>query len=453
MALALLLDDALLADPDLAPVRAYLHAARRQGRDDGRAARAARRARGPALRGVHVLARRDARGLAARHDARRRRTRRRSAGSGASGSRCSATAGSPRAGIPRIVPLARGGRRPRAGDDRAAAGSPRLRLRARRPHVPRAARPHRASSPRWSSTRSPRARASGRTSTGATRRRCTSGAARDASTCARSTRIAGFDHDDRFVDPLDDRAAHAPPPGSRATSSVASRRGAPPSRAGPSTATRASSSWSTRASGASARPWRARSGTLVREDETLRFDDVAVLVPPGDAAAYAAHLPAAFREAHDVPHQIVGPSAGGARAHRGGHRAPPRAAARALHARRAAASWPCTRRSSARMDDVDPERWLAWCEALGVVHGADRADHEGTYIDRDILNWDQGLRRLALGAFMAGDASGDGSPVPGGRRRVRAARGRGLRAARRGGVRRAPAFARRRRALRAATPR
>ena len=48
------------------------------------------------------------------------------------------------------------------------------------------------------------------------------------------------------------------------------------------------------------------------------------------------------------------------------------------------------------------------------MHGADRADHEGTYIDRDILNWDQGLRRLALGAFMAGDASGDGSPSCGG---------------------------------------
>src|ERR1019366_9514007 len=62
------------------------------------------------------------------------------------------------------------------------------------------------------------------------------------------------------------------------------------------------------------------------------------------------------------------------------------------------------------LNDVDTERWLAWSGALGVVHGADRGDHEGTYIDRDILNWDQGLRRLALGAFMVGDASGDGTP-------------------------------------------
>ena len=66
--------------------------------------------------------------------------------------------------------------------------------------------------------------------------------------------------------------------------------------------------------------------------------------------------------------------------------------------------------SSASLDDVDPARWVAWCDALGVVHGADRTDHDGTYIERDILNWDQGLRRLALGAFMAGDASGDRRP-------------------------------------------
>ena len=71
MALALLLDDALLTEPDLAPVRAYLHAAGDKADDRRRAARAARRARGAPLRGVHLLARRDARGLAARSDSRR----------------------------------------------------------------------------------------------------------------------------------------------------------------------------------------------------------------------------------------------------------------------------------------------------------------------------------------------------------------------------------------------
>jgi exodeoxyribonuclease V gamma subunit len=62
------------------------------------------------------------------------------------------------------------------------------------------------------------------------------------------------------------------------------------------------------------------------------------------------------------------------------------------------------------MDDVDPTRWAAWCDALGVVHGADRSDHAETYIERDIFNWDQGIRRLALGVFMSGDASGEARP-------------------------------------------
>jgi exodeoxyribonuclease V gamma subunit len=147
----------------------------------------------------------------------------------------------------------------------------------------------------------------------------------------------------------------------------------------------------------------------MREDESLRFDDVAVLVPPGDAAAYAAHLPAAFREAYDLPHQIVG--------------LPPVEPSRIEEAIELLLGLPLGRFTRAELlrlavhpavagglREVDTERWLGWCDALGVVHGADRADHEGTYIDRDILNWDQGLRRLALGAFMVGDASGDGSP-------------------------------------------
>ena len=31
-----------------------------------------------------------------------------------------------------------------------------------------------------------------------------------------------------------------------------------------------------------------------------------------------------------------------------------------------------------RFPDVDPEDWLALCEELEIVQGADRADHAGT---------------------------------------------------------------------------
>jgi exodeoxyribonuclease V gamma subunit len=149
---------------------------------------------------------------------------------------------------------------------------------------------------------------------------------------------------------------------------------------------------------------------LVVHDETMRFDEIGVLLPDAQAEAYLAHLPAAFAEAHDIPHQIVGvPVPGGSRV------------AEAALLLLALPLGRFTRQELLRLavhpavvaslQDVDPHRWLQWCDALGVVHGADRADHADTYIERDLYNWDQGLRRLALGAFMAGDASGCRTPV------------------------------------------
>jgi exodeoxyribonuclease V gamma subunit len=153
---------------------------------------------------------------------------------------------------------------------------------------------------------------------------------------------------------------------------------------------------------------------LVMRDDTLRFDDIGVLLPDAEAHAYLPHLPAVFGEAHEIPHQIVGvPLLGESRV------------VEAIELLLALPLGRFTRQELLRLavhpavvaslDDVDPQRWLAWCDALGVVHGADRADHQGTYIEGDLFNWDQGLRRLALGAFMAGDASGERSPFEVGR--------------------------------------
>ncbi len=213
--------------------------------------------------------------------------------------------------------------------------------------------------------------------------------------------IAGFDHDDRFVDPM----ASSPRTLLRQLQSDVLRREAPVAVADdPSIVILEHASVRRECEAVASAIWE-----LMRGDESLRFDDVAVLVPPGDAAAYAAHLPGAFREAHDLPHEMVG--------------LPPVEPSRIEEAVELLLALPLGRFTRAELlrlavhpsvtgglREVDTERWLAWCDALGVVHGADREDHEGTYIDRDILNWDQGLRRLALGAFMVGDASGDGSP-------------------------------------------
>ncbi|HEY3802284.1 MAG TPA: exodeoxyribonuclease V subunit gamma [Kofleriaceae bacterium] len=54
---------------------------------------------------------------------------------------------------------------------------------------------------------------------------------------------------------------------------------------------------------------------------------------------------------------------------------------------------------------VDIDDWVRWTERLGIVHGADASAHDGTYLaeHRDKFHWDQGVRRLALGAYMSAD--------------------------------------------------
>ncbi|HEY5950558.1 MAG TPA: exodeoxyribonuclease V subunit gamma, partial [Kofleriaceae bacterium] len=60
---------------------------------------------------------------------------------------------------------------------------------------------------------------------------------------------------------------------------------------------------------------------------------------------------------------------------------------------------------------VDADDWVRWTEKLGIVHGADHEAHAETYLadHPGRFHWDQGVRRLALGAFMIGAA--DRGPV------------------------------------------
>ncbi len=53
---------------------------------------------------------------------------------------------------------------------------------------------------------------------------------------------------------------------------------------------------------------------------------------------------------------------------------------------------------------VHVEDWVRWTERLGIVHGADARAHAGTYLvgHANKFHWDQGVRRLALGAYMVG---------------------------------------------------
>jgi exodeoxyribonuclease V gamma subunit len=222
--------------------------------------------------------------------------------------------------------------------------------------------------------------------------------------------IAGFDHDDRFVDPLAGEGARTllhQIQGDILRREPARQNVDPRARFDHdgSLVVLEHASVRRELEAVASEIWR-----LVESDETLRFDEIAVLIPEADARGYAAQVPAVFREAHDLPHRV----SAAAPVARGGS---------VVEAVELLLSLPLgkfTRQDllrlvlhpavQATMDGVDPVRWAAWADALGVVRGADRSDHAETYIERDALNWDQGLRRLALGAFMSGDASGESTP-------------------------------------------
>lgn len=143
----------------------------------------------------------------------------------------------------------------------------------------------------------------------------------------------------------------------------------------------------------------------------LRLHEVAVVVPPASAEAYRAALASAFGEA-GIPWSALDLASASAR---------PLASAfqlllglpfTALTRRDvlAAVAHPCL---LARVPGASPADLAGWCEELGIVRGADRGDL-GEGLDRDLLSWDQGLRRLSLGAFLSGERSGETRPFAAG---------------------------------------
>ncbi|MES1165450.1 MAG: hypothetical protein ABUR63_06830, partial [Verrucomicrobiota bacterium] len=140
----------------------------------------------------------------------------------------------------------------------------------------------------------------------------------------------------------------------------------------------------------------------IRSDQHRSFADFAVVVPPGTAATYLPLAREVFDAASRLPCTVLDL---------------PRPAERRIFEAAAAllelplgqlarpdvlrvAMHPAVAR---RFPDVDPEDWLALCEDLEIVRGADGAGLPRTYLERDRISWDQGLRRLALGAFLSPD--------------------------------------------------
>lgn len=142
------------------------------------------------------------------------------------------------------------------------------------------------------------------------------------------------------------------------------------------------------------------------QGETLEFHDVAVIVNNAEREAYQARIRSVFQAMHDIPHNIIDITA---TAHR-----------RYLDGVELLLSLPFgrfTRRELLRLlthdnvvancEGVDPQTWIRWCDELNILHGADQADHADTYIEENLYNWDQGLKRLVLGTFMTGELAGE----------------------------------------------
>ncbi len=141
-------------------------------------------------------------------------------------------------------------------------------------------------------------------------------------------------------------------------------------------------------------------------DHPLRFNEIGVVLASRDREVYRAHLMAVFQEHGDIPHHVMD--------------VPIAASSRIIEAIHLLCALPYSRYTRqdllrlvthptvlARYDETNADEWTDWCEALLVVHGADKSDHAGTYIERDLYNWDQGLKRLVLGTFMAAEKSGE----------------------------------------------
>jgi len=148
--------------------------------------------------------------------------------------------------------------------------------------------------------------------------------------------------------------------------------------------------------------WRALDAT-----DDLSFDQIAVLVNGPDAGAYLPHIEAVFTAARRIPFNVtdlslaaVSPIVDGALRLLSlptERFARPEVLAVATH--------PAV---LAGVGDVAPQDWIGLVERLGVFWGIDRDDLTGTYVaDADRVSFEQGITRIALGAFCAADEDGE----------------------------------------------
>ncbi|MGH7932368.1 MAG: hypothetical protein ACREQN_04275, partial [Candidatus Binataceae bacterium] len=138
----------------------------------------------------------------------------------------------------------------------------------------------------------------------------------------------------------------------------------------------------------------------------LRFHQIAIVIPDSLRDSYLPHIESVFSEAHRIPLNIVDRRFNTQN--------------RVAEAVELLLRLPLGRLNRHELTHVlthpavigtaaesGAESWSEWCRSLGVYFGADERAFSNTYIPPAFYHWDQALRRLALGVFMAGAPSGE----------------------------------------------
>ncbi len=142
-------------------------------------------------------------------------------------------------------------------------------------------------------------------------------------------------------------------------------------------------------------------------DDPITFNDIAIVLNHMERDAYQSRIRSVFQDNHQIPFNMIDVAATGSR--------------RFVEATALLLELPFsefTRNEFLRLlshpcvlaadEESDRELFVRWCDELNILHGADGHDHEGSYIDKPLFHWDQGLTRLVLGGFML-DQKGEDS--------------------------------------------
>jgi exodeoxyribonuclease V gamma subunit len=137
---------------------------------------------------------------------------------------------------------------------------------------------------------------------------------------------------------------------------------------------------------------------LRKKSERIRFHEIAVMLPDSALDEYVAHIESVFSK-NEIPIDLVNRKFS--------------STSRVAEAVELLIALPQSRFARGEVvrllthpalagdSAIDLSAWPRWSEALGIFFGADDEDLKDTYIPSGLFHWDQGIKRLALGAIMS----------------------------------------------------